>query len=101
MRDLDSTNGTHVNGQLAKEWALQPGDVITIGAARIVFEDRETQSGTLSDTMNLGDTVRLVGVPSPGFEPKKDRRLFWWTAIGAIGLVTLAAAIKYVLTLVH
>jgi pSer/pThr/pTyr-binding forkhead associated (FHA) protein len=100
LRDLESTNGTHVNGQLAKEWALQPGDVITIGAARIVFEDKETESAPLADTMNLGDTVRLAGgLPTPGFKPKEDRRFFWWIVMGLVGLVTLAAAVKYAFTL--
>jgi pSer/pThr/pTyr-binding forkhead associated (FHA) protein len=99
LRDLESTNGTHVNGQLTKGWALQPGDVITIGAARIVFEDRETESAPLSDTMNLGDTVRLAGLPTPGFKPREDRRTFWWVALGVIAFVTLLAALKYVLAL--
>lgn len=101
LRDLESTNGTHVNGQLAKEWALEPGDVITIGAARIVFEVKETESSPLSETMNLGDTVRLGGgAPTPGFKPREDRRTFWWLTIGLLALVTLGAAIKYALTLI-
>jgi pSer/pThr/pTyr-binding forkhead associated (FHA) protein len=100
LRDLDSTNGTHVNGQLTKEWALQPGDVITIGAARIVFEDRAAADGDiLSETMNLGDTVRLAGMPAAGFRPKDDRRVMWWMAIGAVGLVTMALVVKNALIL--
>lgn len=100
LRDLGSTNGTRVNGELTKVWALQPGDVITIGAARIVFEDRVTGSSPLSETMNLGEAVRLVGVPPPGFRPKEDRSFLWWVVMGVVGLGTLAAAIKYVLALV-
>lgn len=100
LRDLESTNGTHVNGQLTREWALQPGDVITIGAARIVFENRETESAPLSDTMNLGDTVRLAGLPTPGFAPKQDRRAFWWIIVGVIGAITLIAGLRYLLTLI-
>jgi hypothetical protein len=73
--------------------------VITIWAARIEFEDRETESAPLSDTMNLGDTVRLAGLPTPGFKPREDRRTFWWVALGVIAFVTLLAALKYVLAL--
>lgn len=101
LRDLESTNGTHVNGQLTKEWALQPGDVITIGAARIVFEDRDVDNSPLSETMNLGDTVRLAGTPTPGFQPKEDKRPFWLVVGVIIGAVTLIAAIKYAITLVR
>src|SRR6201984_2324613 len=31
LEDLNSTNGTYVNGKLVKKHALQEGDVITIG----------------------------------------------------------------------
>lgn len=101
LRDLESTNGTHVNGQLTKEWALQPGDVITIGAARIVFEDKEADSSPLSETMNLGDTVRLAGMPTPGFQPKQDQHAFWWVLTAIITVVTAAAAIRYIVTLIR
>src|SRR4051794_33197455 len=36
--DLDSTNGTAVNGRRVREQALSPGDKITIGTTTLVFE---------------------------------------------------------------
>jgi hypothetical protein len=36
--DLDSTNGTAVNGKRIREQALMPGDTITIGTTAIVLE---------------------------------------------------------------
>jgi hypothetical protein len=36
--DLDSTNGTAVNGTRVREQALSPGDTITIGTTKLVFE---------------------------------------------------------------
>jgi pSer/pThr/pTyr-binding forkhead associated (FHA) protein len=38
--DLDSTNGTEVNGQRIQETALMSGDVIEVGTTRITFERR-------------------------------------------------------------
>lgn len=38
LRDLDSLNGTFVNGTRVSESQLQTGDEITIGSTRIVFE---------------------------------------------------------------
>src|SRR5215204_4576040 len=35
VRDLDSSNGTKVNGQVVKTWRLGDGDVVTIGKSRI------------------------------------------------------------------
>src|SRR4051812_23890981 len=35
IRDLDSSNGTRVNGQVVKTWRLGDGDVVQIGKSRI------------------------------------------------------------------
>jgi general secretion pathway protein E len=35
IRDLDSSNGTRVNGQVVKTWRLGDGDVVTIGRSSI------------------------------------------------------------------
>jgi pSer/pThr/pTyr-binding forkhead associated (FHA) protein len=37
LRDLNSTAGTRVNGQLATEHLLQPGDVITISGISLIY----------------------------------------------------------------
>jgi pSer/pThr/pTyr-binding forkhead associated (FHA) protein len=39
LEDLNSTNGTYVNGRLIKKHALQHGDVVTIGQHQIRFVD--------------------------------------------------------------
>ena len=41
LEDLNSTNGTYVNGKLIKKHALQHGDVITIGHHQLRFADQE------------------------------------------------------------
>ncbi|MBT8107164.1 MAG: FHA domain-containing protein [Gammaproteobacteria bacterium] len=41
LEDLNSTNGTYVNGKLIKKHALQHGDVITIGHHQLRFSDQE------------------------------------------------------------
>ena len=42
LEDLNSTNGTYVNGKLIKKHALQNGDVITIGHHQMRFSDQES-----------------------------------------------------------
>ncbi|MCA8919926.1 MAG: FHA domain-containing protein, partial [Planctomycetes bacterium] len=37
--DLESQNGTFLNGRRVRESLVKPGDVITIGACDILFED--------------------------------------------------------------
>jgi pSer/pThr/pTyr-binding forkhead associated (FHA) protein len=41
LEDLNSTNGTYVNGKLIKKHALQNGDVITIGHHQMRFSDHD------------------------------------------------------------
>lgn len=40
LEDLDSTNGTYVNGKAAKRLLLQHGDIIDVGKYKIKFDDR-------------------------------------------------------------
>jgi len=42
LEDLNSTNGTYVNGKLIKKHALQHGDVITIGHHQLRFSEQQT-----------------------------------------------------------
>ncbi len=39
LEDLNSTNGTYVNGKLIKKHALQHGDVVTVGRHQLTFVD--------------------------------------------------------------
>jgi pSer/pThr/pTyr-binding forkhead associated (FHA) protein len=40
VRDMGSTNGTRVNGWRVRRAALEPGDVVALGAQRVVFGRR-------------------------------------------------------------
>jgi pSer/pThr/pTyr-binding forkhead associated (FHA) protein len=54
LEDLNSTNGTYVNGKLIKKHALQHGDVITIGHHQLRFSDQqvpETEQDEFEKTM--------------------------------------------------
>jgi len=42
LEDLNSTNGTYVNGKLIKKHALQHSDVITIGHHQLRFADQQS-----------------------------------------------------------
>jgi pSer/pThr/pTyr-binding forkhead associated (FHA) protein len=41
LEDLNSTNGTYVNGKIVKKHAMQHGDVITVGHHALRFVDSE------------------------------------------------------------
>jgi len=39
--DLDSTNGTSINGELVQIWEIKPGDMITLGRSTILVGSRD------------------------------------------------------------
>ena len=41
LTDLQSTNGTRVNGENVQLWVLRPGDVVALGRTVLVFGSRE------------------------------------------------------------
>jgi pSer/pThr/pTyr-binding forkhead associated (FHA) protein len=41
LTDLESTNGTKINGESVQLWVLKPGDVIAIGRSVLVYGSRE------------------------------------------------------------
>jgi len=75
LEDLNSTNGTYVNGKLIKKHALQHGDVITCGHHQLRFVDNqagETEPDEFEKTMviqpsaALEDKIRAVkAAPEP------------------------------------
>jgi hypothetical protein len=42
LRDLDSTNGSSVNGKRIREAAVEPGDAIIVGTVALTFEQTRT-----------------------------------------------------------
>jgi ABC-type multidrug transport system ATPase subunit len=66
LRDVGSANGTFVNGQRITQHALRPGDVIQIGAFKLVYDgdslDQYDQRGALRiDARNLSRSVTRNG----------------------------------------
>ncbi len=60
FEDLNSTNGTYVNGKLIKKHAMQHGDVITVGHHQLRFvEDDAARAGRIRE-------ARWSSSPRPG-----------------------------------
>jgi pSer/pThr/pTyr-binding forkhead associated (FHA) protein len=49
LEDLNSTNGTYVNGKLIKKHAMQHGDVITVGHHQLRFIDSDDGESVQDD----------------------------------------------------
>ncbi|MGM0562720.1 MAG: FHA domain-containing protein [Pseudomonadota bacterium] len=71
LEDLNSTNGTYVNGALAKKHALQDGDMIGIGKHQIRFENPQQAGGENDFEKTMIIRPDEVGMPSD--ESKSDQ----------------------------
>ena len=78
LEDLNSTNGTYVNGKLIKKHALQHGDVITIGHHHLRFVDTQMEGADEDEfekTMVIGpgqvseERLRAATAPAPAAMP--------------------------------
>lgn len=72
LEDLNSTNGTYVNGRLIKKHALQHGDVITTGHHQLRFVDSQSSDAdadefektmVIQPSESMQDRVRRIKLP--------------------------------------
>jgi len=61
LTDLESTNGTKVNGENVQAWILRPGDVIALGRTVLLFGSREEIARRLASLrgVDLSEGVTL------------------------------------------
>lgn len=95
LTDLDSTNGTYVNGvRLQAPYTLQPGDVIQIGGSALtVYAEGE---GRATRAMSEPPQWQAPPVPEPGVVPQVTPAPVY-QAPAAHGQPTKDKAIAYVL----
>jgi adenylate cyclase len=62
LRDLDSSNGTFVNGRAVKEHAFAPGDVVELGMCRFTFEVATPQERRSSVTIVMPSPIEKTQV---------------------------------------
>jgi pSer/pThr/pTyr-binding forkhead associated (FHA) protein len=74
LEDLNSTNGTYVNGKIVKKHAMQHGDVVTVGhhALRYIDSEADEPADEFEKTMVIGprEAARLkTPIPSAPVPP--------------------------------
>ena len=69
LEDLNSTNGTLVNGQPVKKHFLKDGDVIELGKYKMKYLAAPAASGETSD---YSGTVGVASIPGPGLAHGAD-----------------------------
>jgi len=54
LTDLQSTNGTFVNGEKVTECQLKPGDEVRVGTTLLKYEEVDDQGRAITDTALMG-----------------------------------------------
>jgi predicted component of type VI protein secretion system len=67
VTDLQSTNGTKINGESVRVWQLHPGDLITLGQSILLFGSATEIAERLSE-LTLTDLSAAVQMGSGGDE---------------------------------
>jgi len=75
LEDMNSTNGTYVNGSLVKKHALQDGDTVTIGKHQLRYINKEASIG--SDDFEKTMIIRpdAAGMPAAQGSPTVERQM--------------------------
>ncbi|MGD8378882.1 MAG: FHA domain-containing protein [Gammaproteobacteria bacterium] len=72
LEDLNSTNGTYVNGKLIKKHALQSGDVVTVGKHQLRYLRDDAGAGDEAEDFEKTMVIRPGAVGQPG-APSLDK----------------------------
>ncbi|MCK5335377.1 MAG: FHA domain-containing protein [Gammaproteobacteria bacterium] len=79
IEDLNSSNGTYVNGNLIKKYALKSGDKIKIGKYEIKFQDDAVVASSAPQESEFERTMIIrpdsVGMPESAGNSKIDKQM--------------------------
>lgn len=103
IRDLNSTNGTFINGQQVTEAVLKPSQILRLGQVEVRLEGDQTaaaQKRTLDHTQVVPQGIKfeelgqLAKSGSPGFEKRSNTgtKIFIVVAI-IVGVLILGALV--------
>ena len=103
IRDLDSTNGTFINGQQITEATLKPGQILRLGQIEVRLEGEQTGGSAMQKRMLDHTQVVPQGIKfeelgqsakssNRGFEKKSNKgtKIFIVVAI-VVGVIILGA----------
>ncbi len=93
--DMESTNGTLVNGKRVTQVTLRPGDEIVLGGTKLVIDFEMTASALGEESFLSGEIDPALASGNYGFEAKLlwGERVLGWTVFPAGASVTMGEAL--------
>jgi pSer/pThr/pTyr-binding forkhead associated (FHA) protein len=111
VRDLNSTNGTFINGERVTEATLKPGQILRLGTIELRLESGESaaakQKQTLSQTNVIPQGVKLDEISSSGtapqfkstgFEKKSNKGAKVFAIVASIVALILVGVLIWIIT---
>lgn len=108
LRDLESTNGTRLNGKSITEVRLKPKDLIQVGAVEFLFDGEEVDAVETHSfaEAHVEEAAGPVKAPesfntiSPFGARQKETKGLWLFLISLVGVLALIAVVVYFWALV-
>jgi len=117
IKDLNSTNGTFINGEKVSEAVLKPGQILRLGMIEMRLETGEGAPGGTTTSKKLLDKTRVIpqGVKldelegarphafekQKGFEKKSNKATIAFIVFAALVMIALIAALVWVVLKPH
>lgn len=105
LHDLESTNGTRLNGVRISEYRLSPKDIITVGGTELLFDgdDIEAEDAVPHHTQRSNITVRIdtaaIAADEIPFQAKQDNKTAWFAVVIVLVALALLAGAWYLFCL--
>ena len=107
VRDLDSTNGTFINGQQVTEATLKPSQILRLGQVEVRLEGDQTMATQKKMTLDHTQVVpqgikfeelgQIAKSGNPGFEKKSNTGTKIFITVAIIVGVLILGALAWVL----
>jgi pSer/pThr/pTyr-binding forkhead associated (FHA) protein len=103
LRDLESTNGTRLNGKEVSQTRLRPKDLIQVGSVEFLFDGEEVEAVETHSfaEAHVEEASGPVAAPesfnsiSPFGARQKETKGLWFIIISAVGILALAGVIIF------
>lgn len=110
--DLESTNGTRINGKSIVESRIYPKDIVQIGNVEVMFDGQDVESEPPQEQAAPPQDKRVEVLSGPTGVPKsfntnspygtrRENRKIWWIIIGVLGFLAAGALVYFLFKLFH
>jgi len=111
VRDLDSTNGTRLNGEPVKMAVVFRGDVLTLGDVPVTIDGEDVPQGeepSATPTAKMAAIPRTTIVIAPKtvrmetpkeFGKRRDYKMIWIIVMGVMAVAIIVAAVAFIKSL--